>query len=83
MKGVQFEGNEVGFQAAIGPRRMFFFLFFLQNRGCKVRVGVGAYLCILMMGMSVREMEGGKERFVRESGMGSETGEREKTAKKE
>ncbi len=49
---VQFEGNEVGFQAPIGPRRMFFFFFF-QNRECKVRVGVGAYLCILMMGMSV------------------------------
>lgn len=54
---VQFEGNEVGFQAPIGPGRMFFFpflsLFFFCKTECKVRVGVGAYLCILMIGMSV------------------------------
>lgn len=48
---VQFEGNEVGFQAPIGPRRMSFF-FFCKTE-CKVRVGVAAYLCILMTAMSV------------------------------
>lgn len=31
---VQFEGNEVGFQAAIGPRRMFFF-FKTENVKCE------------------------------------------------
>ena len=78
MKGFSLRGMKLDFKRQLAPEGC----FFLQNRECKVGVGVGAYLCILMMGI-VRRMEERKDRCVRESGKGSETGEREETMKKE
>lgn len=64
---VQFEGNEVGFQVPIGPKRM------LLNVKCEWESS--AYLCILMIGMD--ECVRGEEKCVTQSARESETGERD------
>lgn len=79
MNGFSLRGMKLDFKRQLAPEGW----IFLQNRECKVRVGVSAHLCILTTGISVWKIGDGRGRCVRESGIGSETGEREKTMRQE